>query len=290
MSRPRGFAGWKPQQRTLARLEAVQVILDEYHAYLPLTLRQVFYRLIGKDLLDKSEREYEKLGELLNRARRARLISMNAIRDDGFTGGLALRNGWRDASEFLADMVGQARGYRRDRQAGQARRLVIWCEAAGMVPQLERVARDYGVLVKSSGGFDSVTVKHNIGRHFGGTTILHVGDYDPSGECMFDALAEDARAFAEYYGDAIEFVRLAVTPDHIQRYGLPTAPSKASSHQAKKQLMETTQAEALDPATLATIVQVGIESRLDWAVYRQAVDIEEQERAALLTRLGAVTS
>jgi len=54
--------------------------------------------------------------------------------------------------------------------------------------------------------------------------------------------------------------------------------------------METTQAEALDPATLAAIVQVGIESRLDWAIYRQAVDIEEQERAALLARLGEVTS
>ena len=230
------------------------------------------------------------LGEADPLAGREALEDGDPIRDDGFTGGLALRNGWRDASEFLTNLVGQARGYRRDRQAGQARRLVIWCEAAGMVPQLDRVARDYGVLVKSSGGFDSVTVKHNIGRHFGGTTILHVGDYDPSGECMFDALAEDARAFAEYYGDAIEFVRLAVTPDHIQRYGLPTAPPKASSHQAKKQLMETTQAEALDPATLATIVQVGIESRLDWAIYRQAVDIEEQERAALLARLGEVTS
>lgn len=63
MSRPRGFADWKPQQRTLARLEAVQAILDEYRAYLPLTLRQVFYRLVGQNLLDKSEREYEKLGD-----------------------------------------------------------------------------------------------------------------------------------------------------------------------------------------------------------------------------------
>ena len=47
MSCPRGLADWKPQQRTLAGLKTVQAIPDEYRAYLPLTLRQVFYRLVG---------------------------------------------------------------------------------------------------------------------------------------------------------------------------------------------------------------------------------------------------
>lgn len=157
-----------------------------------------------------------------------------------------------------------------------------------MVPQLERVAREYGVLVKSSGGFDSVTVKHGIGRRFGGTTILHVGDYDASGECMlFDALAEDTRAFAHHYGEPLEFVRLAVTPDQIQRYNLPTAPPKKSSHQAKKRLTETTQAEAFDPATLAILIEVGIESRIDMDIYRQVVEAERQERTQLIAHLEA---
>lgn len=286
MTRPRGFIDWRPQARTLPQLEAVQGIIREYSDYLPLTIRQIYYRLVGKDLIEKTEREYENLGERLNRARRARLIAMDAIRDDGFTGGLALRNGYGNAREFLDSVARQARWYRRDRQEGQTRRLVLWCEAAGMVPQLERVASNYGVLVKSSGGFDSVTVKHNAGLHFGGTTILHVGDYDPSGECMFDALAEDVRAFADHYGNPVEFVRLAVTPEHIRQYDLPTAPPKESSHQAKKQLVETTQAEALDPVTLASIVKEGIESRIDWALYRQVIETEEQERAELLARLS----
>lgn len=270
MSRPRGFTQWKPQARTLPQLEAVQGIIAEYRNYLPITLRQLYYRLVGKNLLDKTEGEYKRLGEMINRARRARLIDMDAIRDDGFTGGWALRNGYRNAGEFIKDTINGARRYRRDRQEGQESRLILWCEASGMVPQLERVARDYGVLVKSSGGFDSVTVKHGVGQRFGGTTILHVGDYDASGECMFDALAEDARAFAEHYGEPLEFVRLAVTPDQIQRYRLSTAPPKDSSHQAKKRLTETTQAEAFDPATLAVIVSVGIESRLDMDIYHQS--------------------
>ncbi len=99
---------------------------------------------------------------------------------------------------------------------------------------------------------------------------------------MYDALREDVRAFARAYGNDITFTRLAVTRAHITEYGLPTAPPKASTHQEKKQMDLTTQAEALDPATLAEIVRHGIESRMDMEVYRQAVETEAEEQAALL--------
>ncbi|MEA3275543.1 MAG: hypothetical protein U9Q81_09715 [Pseudomonadota bacterium] len=265
-------------------------MLKEYAGYLPLTIRQIFYRLVGKDIIGKTEKDYNNLGELLNRARRAQVIDMGAIRDDGFTGGFALRNGFTGPDEFLAATVEQANDFRRDRQEGQERRLVLWCEATGMVPQLERVAATYGVMVKSSGGFDSLTVKHQAGRMTADVPIevLHVGDFDPSGECMFDALAEDVTAFAEHYGNDVLFSRVAVTPEHIALYHLPTAPPKASSHQAKKRMSETTQAEALDPATLADIVREGIEDRMDEGAYRQAVEIEQHERKWLLDQLQTI--
>jgi hypothetical protein len=98
---------------------------------------------------------------------------------------------------------------------------------------------------------------------------------------MFDALAEDITAFAADYGNVVAFHRLAVTPEQVARYGLPTAPPKASSHQTRKQMVATVQAEALDPATLARTVEEGIRDRLDLDVYRQAVEREADERAWL---------
>ncbi len=172
--------------------------------------------------------------------------------------------------------------YTLDRQMGQGRRIVLLCEAGGMVPQLERVAGPCGVTVKSSGGFDSTTVKHLMGSKWGKCAVLHVGDYDPSGECMYDALSEDVRAFAGAYGNDITFTRLAVTREHIVEHDLPTAPPKASTHQEKKQMDLTTQAEALDPATLAEIVRYGIEGRMNMDIYRQAVETEATDKAALL--------
>lgn len=288
MARPRGFIeNWRPQRKTVVLLDAVKNILVEYADYLPLTIRQIFYRLVGIDIIKKDEKSYESLCELLNRARRARVIGMKAIRDDGFTGGTAVRLGYTGMAEFERDMGIYARSYRRDRQGGQERRIVLWCEASGMVPQLQRVANDFGVAVKSSGGFDSTTAKHAIGEALHQCVILHVGDYDPSGECMYDALSEDITAFADDYGHVIDFERIAVTTEQIEAYSLPTAPPKKSTHQQRKAMTQTTQAEALDPATLALIVRDAIEARMDMEVFRQVVETEDAERAALLARLEA---
>jgi hypothetical protein len=74
---------WNPRPATRLLLEQVAAILDECADYLPLTLRQIFYRLVGVHDYEKTKRAYERLGEALNKARRARLIPMDAIRDDG---------------------------------------------------------------------------------------------------------------------------------------------------------------------------------------------------------------
>ena len=285
MTRPRGFIdSWNPQKKTLSRMRAVQDVLTEYSDYLPLTIRQIFYRLVAGEFIGKTEAEYSKLCELLNKARRTHTIPMDAIRDDGFTG-LTLLVGWRDKQSFFDTLRTEAEHYQKDRQAGQTKRLVIWCEARGMLPQLERVSREYGVVVKSSGGFDSLTTKHDFAAVADNTHILHIGDFDPSGECMYDALAEDVESFADYYGNHVSFSRLAVTSDHINKYSLPTAPPKPSSHQKNKNMTHTVQCEALDPVTLASIVRMEIETRMDMVQLNEVIAQESVERSELVNML-----
>jgi hypothetical protein len=86
---------------------------------------------------EKTERAYGHLVELLGKARRAELIRMDSIRDDGFVQHSKLC--WADADHFLKKMQEQAGLiFRLDRQQGQSRRLAVMCEAAGMAPQLYR--------------------------------------------------------------------------------------------------------------------------------------------------------
>lgn len=166
MTRVRGFAPWRPQAKTCVLLAQVATVLDAYADHLPLTARQVFYRLVGTVGYDKTEDGYNRLTEVLNRGRRVGLVAWDAIRDDGVRAEEPVGfTGKADYWDTVADWAGQ---YRRDRQAGQPVAVEAWVEAAGMVPQVARVAQRYGAAVYSSGGFDSTTAKHDAAQRVAG--------------------------------------------------------------------------------------------------------------------------
>lgn len=289
-TRARGFIDeWRPQAKTRALLDLVKSILDEDATHLPLTLCQVFYRLVAKFGYPKTENAYASLGEHLNSVRRAGVVPFEAIRDDGFSRSGQL--GYDSAVAFLDVCVTSAKQFTLDRQRGQPERLAVWCEARGMAPQLERVANSYGIEVFSSGGFDSVSVKHDLAREFAAACnahdavrVLHIGDHDPSGVHLFLSLAEDVDAFADEYGGEVDFERVAVLPEHVEHYHLVTAPPKATDRRAFH--CETVQAEALPPDVLAGLLRVAIEAHIDMTTYRAVLDDEARARDALVARLN----
>lgn len=253
-TRPRGFIVWRPSAKSQGLLEYVDLVLADYAEQLPLTLRQIFYRLVGAYAYEKTEHAYKRLGELLNSARRAGRVPMQHIRDDGFV--RHRPNAFASAAAFLEAVQAAAESLTLDRQAGQPRRLVVMCEAAGMAPQLFRLVERWGIEVLSSGGFSSLTDTHGLAAGWRGqcVAVLQVGDHDPSGTHIFLHLAEDVAAFGAAYGADIEFVRLAVTREQAHRLGLDSAPPKATDRRSFDG-DETYQAEAIDPRDLAQIVE-----------------------------------
>lgn len=306
MSRPKGFAIWNPKAETVELLAQVNAVLDEYREQLPLTNRQIFYRLVGAYGFDKTEKAYSRLCEHLVRARRAGMIDFRAIRDDGTkkSGG----GGYWSEESFWQVVDSSADRYKRDRQAGQPQSIEIWCEAAGMLPQLARVARPFSIPVFATGGFSPVTVTHEIARRAAEddrpTLFLHVGDFDPSGESIFEAMAADAGKFvrdAKHNEVAAELLgladgvhpladfrpqRVALTADQVDEYDLPTAPPKRSDTRSVNWVGDTCQAEALPPDLLASIVTDAIEDALDRDVYDELLQIEETERESIKARLA----
>jgi len=262
----RGFLlDWRPHRRTVERLAQIDAILEEYRDVLPLTLRQLFYILIGNQQIEKSENAYRRLGYVLRRARRARKVPFDAITDDGSVLPPSL-TGYDDPDDLRWLTRFQVQEFDLDPQLGQHRRLVLWCEASGIVRQLARVAQPYGVHVIIGGGFDSVTDKHGFpklvercGERF---EVLHIGDYDRAGEDIFTVLSEDAGAFARDLGADIVWTRLAVTEEQVETYALPAAPIEMTGGRL------VVQAEALPPRVLARLVRRAIVERLDLATMR----------------------
>ena len=159
MARNRGFLeAYNPKPETVMLISEVNKILIDEAEYLPLTLRQIFYRLVVKELIDKTEKSYKRMCETVGTARRGKMIGMDDIRDDGFRQNDS--KGWESIDSMMDTFRYTAETFTLDRQDGQAQRIIVWCEAGGMIPQLQRVANDYSIPVYSSGGFDSITTQH----------------------------------------------------------------------------------------------------------------------------------
>jgi hypothetical protein len=278
MSGDRGYVEWRPTDRIRAKLDAVLDVLATYHDQLPLTLRQLYYVLVARLVIGKTKAEYRALGYLLSKARRARIIPFENIHDQGSTLPSSLL-GFADESWLAWSIRYEVENFELDRQLDQERRLVLWCEAAGMLDQLRRVGEPYGVHVVAGGGFNSVTDKWRFGelvrKACGPVQVLHIGDLDRHGESIFDVLAEDVQAFDGYRN--VDFVRLGVTEQQVEQLGL------VSSFEDEL----VVQAEAIPPDVLARIVDDAIRDRLDLGLMAEVAERSVTIRGGFEAKLRA---
>ena len=278
-------------------LGRVQDVLEEYREQLPLTCRQVYYRMIGKWGYPKGEKFQNSLYGLLDNARRAGHIPFDSIRDDGILGG----GFWFSSVEqYLGVMRSEARNMARDVQQDQPVRVQVWCESAGMVPQLTRVADPYSVQVYSCGGFNSLTAIRQIVDSCvedtdGPTVVLHLGDCDPSGLSIFQAVFEDVSAFLErdrrHDEQTFDAERVAITFDQIAEHKLSADEIKTNDTRSKswraRGRTHKVEIEALAPDVVARLLRESIEASLNLHVVDAIRDLQSADRRVLATAVDA---
>lgn len=292
--RPRGYIeNYRPQQKTRVLLDDIAAVLEEYRDHWPLTVRQVFYRLIGAHGHPKDEVFYGKLCHHMANARRAGLIKFHAIRDDGVT--TVRMTHFDGEDDFRRHLRELGEGYQRNKLANQDIHIEVWCEAAGMIHQLSDIAHDYSVRVYSSSGFDSLTAKKDLAERICEigkcAVILHLGDYDPSGESIFQSVAEDVSAFVDadkpWNDVSVEFRRVALTARQVDAYRLPTAPAKSSDSRSKGWIGGTCQLEALAPDQIADILRDALDDLIDHDRLEVDIALERHERQKFVRALPA---
>jgi hypothetical protein len=301
--RTKGYAPWRPHKKTARLILQVKKILKEYEDHLPLTNRQIFYRLVAAYGYPKTENFAKNLNDHLTRARRAKQIPFENIRDDGIS--VMDHAHYADENAFYKHIHDESKAYKRDKLARQGLDIRVYCEAAGMMPQLERVCEPYSIPVYSCSGFDSVSGKYELkescwrafvykGRR---SVILHLGDHDPSGESIFnDGLVQDIHAFlAEDVPhkdprEVADFERVALTAEQVARFNLETTPPKPTDSRTanwKGAATGACQLEALPPDTLAELLEAAIRRRLDMSIYAEDLKAEEEERRRITKALPA---
>ena len=164
----------------------------------------------------------------------------------------------------------------------------IWMEKDALAGVILPVTSMYDVPLMVARGYASLSFLYSAAEAISElvvpTYIYHLGDFDPSGVNAGEKIEETLRELAP---DAeIAFERIAVTPEQIADWDLPTRPTKASDTRSKNFGEISVELDAIEPNQLRELVQGVIERHLPPEQFKILKAAEESERD-IITRLVA---
>ena len=255
-------------------LERINTILEEYRndGYV-LTLRQLYYQLVSKDIIPNNDREYAKLSNILKKGRMAGIVDWSAIEDRVRVPKLPY---WvRDVQHAIQDTIEQ---YRVDRMQGQQRNIEIWVEKDALSNVLFRVTSKYHIRLMVNRGYSSISAMYDAHRRLrSGDVILYFGDHDPSGKDM----VRDIRERMEEFGREVDVRPVTLTMEQIRRFNPPPNPAKITDPRAKWYIREygrtSWELDALPPRELIRLAEEAVEELIDLDLYNRCLDREQRD-------------
>lgn len=264
-----------------ATIEQANSIIAEYQAAgLVLTLRQLYYQFVARDLIPNTMKSYKALGNTINDARLAGLIDWNALEDR--TRNVHARSHWDNPAGVIRS---SAASYGLDLWEGQEKRVEVWIEKDALVGVIERPCDELDVPYFSCRGYTSQSeLWRGAQRHIGygvPVVVIHLGDHDPSGKDM----TRDIEERLQLFGADSTIERIALNIDQVNRWKLPPNPAKITDSRFAAYAAEfgesSWELDALDPRKIDKMVRVAIESHLDRDVFDEREAKQETDRDLL---------
>ncbi len=256
-------------------------IIEEYAADgYSLTLRQLYYQFVSKDLFANNMDNYRKLGYVINDARLAGLISWRAIEDR--TRFLRGNTVWDEPAEALNSC---ADSYLEDTWIDQKYRPEVWIEKDALIGVIERVCTRLNIDYFSCRGFNSQSEMWRAAmridqRHDQTTVILHMGDHDPSGIDMSRDIEDRLKIFG--VGEKFKFRRIALNWGQVTKYKPPPNPAKTTDSRFKKYKKEfgtkSWELDALSPKVMVGMVEREVAKLREENKYKKAVKLQEDNK------------
>jgi hypothetical protein len=220
-------------RRTKADIEGIKnKIYDVVAGNYPMSLRQVFYALVVRGVVAKTEAEYDHtVGRLLLAMRRAGEIPYGWIADN--TRCIRKPPIYDSVQAALKDC---RETYRKAVWRALDAQVQVWIEKAALATVLEYETADYDVGLAVARGFCSETFLYEAAQALAANGrsawVYYLGDHDPSGHAIAREVERKLRGFAP--GLEIHFEWVAVTADQINDLNLPTRPTKREGNSHAK--------------------------------------------------------
>jgi hypothetical protein len=273
-----------PQRRIRRTKAAINGIEDAIHATLeadyPQTVRGLFYQLVGQGVVPKTEAAYKTVvGRLCVRMRRSGDLPYEWLADN---------TRWMRKPKTYTSLEGALRHtaetYRRALWHEQGAYVEVWLEKDALAGVLYDVTAEWDVPLMVTRGYPSLSylfeAAEAIKAYEKPAYLYYFGDYDPSGVDIPRKVESELRQLAP--GADIHFERVAVTPQQIYLWELPTRPTKATDSRAKAFGSASVEVDAIPARRLRQLVQSCIARHINPEQLRVLRVAERSEREILL--------
>jgi DNA topoisomerase VI subunit A len=264
-------------RKTLILIEAALEVLSEYN---PMTLRQVYYQLVARHIIDNRRSEYQRLSGALVKARQEGLVPWEWLEDRVRQPQVVSM--WRDLPDFLKTV---RHAYRKDIWGRQPQYVEAWLEKDALSGIFAAITQEYGVTLVVGRGYNSWSAYKEAAGRFEEqerpVVILYFGDFDPSGEDIVRALRESLN----FFGTSPRIEKVALTLEDVVDYNLPPDFTKETDSRSKKFVQRygdlAVELDALPVPVLQEKIRTAIEENLDLSQLDAIREIEGQEAQRL---------
>lgn len=289
------FETYNLRESSKKTLAFADQIIREYKSQhnLSLTLRQMHYVFVSRNLYENTQKNYKNLGNLITKGRRAGLIDWDGIHDEG-----------RSARRVYGPQTpyGVLQGIQNklivDPWEDQETYLEVWIEKHGMAGTIKSVCNEHRVTYLTCGGYLSSSEAYAGGKRFADAAgrdkrcvLIHLGDHDPSGLDMTRDNGFRANEYGCFGMDAnVEVHRIALNWDQIEEYSPPPNPAKMSDSRADEYVAEhgeeSWELDALPPNIIRDILKAEIQDHIDYNAWDASFEREAELREPLSKLVG----
>ncbi len=279
---------FRTKNRTLAS-KAVELLTAEK----PMTLRQLYYRLISAGALNNKQSEDPRLGAVMSRIREAGDVPRTWLVDHTRT--TFKPSSWSGLSDF-ADSVRNC--YRKDYWESLPHHVELFVEKDAVAGTIQPVTHENDIALRVCRGYSSISFAGEIADEWEEIEkpiyAYYLGDFDPSGFDLERDLREKLSRYSGLtyyeYGDAVAgsafaWRRLGVRQEDFDELDLIRLPVKKSDNRAKGFIAtwgeDCAEIDAIPPSELRRRVKEAIEEHIDVDRWNRLITVEQAEQETL---------
>lgn len=289
-------------------LSKIVFIVEQYAADgYDLSLRQLFYLLAGTGAIEKTQKNYKNLGNLVSDARLAGLIDWDMIRDRGRIPSIPGHS--EDIPRIIRSIKNQ---FKVDMWARQNAYVEVFVEKQSLENVLEPLCWELDIAFSSNKGYSSSSAYYDASKRYVAAAdagkclhVVYLGDHDPSGVDMSRDVDDRLTLFVEstitgwIFNDAKlgeelsmidprphEIHRVALNMDQVRSMHLQSSPAKVDDTRIGDYFRrfgtyDTWELAAVEPRSMVAIVREAVEALIDPEIWDEDKAREEKGRAEL---------